>query len=89
MEQVVTDENDSKEDVVIYALKVSQHSTRSCVGFLSTHAFPRPHSLAVLRKQIFSHLPRRCAIMKHTSLEWSRALRALPVVLSQLHDLGL
>jgi hypothetical protein len=44
MEQVTTDGKDSREDVVIYALKVSQHSTHSRAEFLCTHALPRPQS---------------------------------------------
>lgn len=44
VEQVMTDEKDLKEDVVIYALKVSQHGIHSCIEFLSTRTFTSPHT---------------------------------------------
>lgn len=42
MEQVTTDGKDSKEDVVVYALKVSQRHTHFWVEFLNAHISASP-----------------------------------------------
>lgn len=43
VEQATTDEKDPKEDgIMIYALKVRQHRTHSCIEFLRPALLPRP-----------------------------------------------